>query len=119
MTLAEAVKLSDEAADLLVFLFLVFLAIVALSCVAAVLGWVCAYRAGRGSNLALKGWIAAATPFVAAMMLPIPTMLAKGFNVCWLVPVSVLATQAALYGLGRAVGPRPTAVAPAGHGWSG
>lgn len=119
MTLAEAVQLSDEEASLLVFIFLVFLAMVALLCVAAVLGCVWAYRAGRGSNLALKGWITAATPFVVAMMLPIPTMLAKGFNVFWLVPVSVLVVHAALYGLGRAVGARSPVVPPASHGWSG
>ena len=107
--LAEAIQLTDAEASLLLYIFFAFLGAVATACVVAVLGCVWAYRAGRGSKRALKGWIAAGGPFLLALLLAMPTLLAEGFIVFWLPPVSVLVAQGALYGLGRALGPRPTA----------
>ena len=127
---SEAVHLTEEGAGILVFVFLAVLALLATAVVLAVAGCVLAYRAGRGSGWALRAWIGTGAVFALVLLRSIADIDDASLSEPDLVAAGVLAVQGALYGLGRALGPRrPTSAGgrrqpadremPAGPGGSG
>jgi len=93
IVLAETVSFTDQ--EILVIL-LVLLGFLALVVITLVLGCFWAWRAGRGSQMALIGWlIMGPLVLVPTMLMSIPGVFNGNFFLMF--PLAALATQVALY----------------------
>lgn len=98
MILAETMKLDGGT---MFVILVIFLGIAAVICAVFALGCVWAYRAGRGSQLALIGWGIVASSEALIVVVTTPGMIGRGFNWLVLFPAGALVGQAGLYLLGR------------------
>lgn len=97
--LAESVSLSGS--EVLVIL-LVLLALLVATIATAVLGCLWAFRAGRGSPLALVGWLLVAFVEVIAMVPALADLRFGAPSMVGFAPLGALAAQVALYVRGKA-----------------
>jgi hypothetical protein len=101
--LAETIKLSGT--EVLIILLVLLGSLLA---VVAVMGLGClwAWRAGRGSQLALAGWVVCGTLEGSVILLGLASLLRGQVNAVGTVPAGALAAQVGLYLAARGK-PRP------------
>lgn len=101
--LAETIKLSGT--EVLIIL-VVLVGILASGLAVLGLGCLWAWRAGRGSQLALAGWVVCGTLEGAVVLLSLVDLLRGRINPLPVIPAAALAAQVGLY-LAAREKPRP------------
>jgi len=101
--LAETIKLSGT--EVLIIL-LVLVGILAIGVAVLGLGCLWAWRAGRGSQLALAGWVVCGTLEGSVVLLSLVDLLRGRVNALAIIPAAALAAQVGLY-LAARDQPRP------------
>ena len=97
--LAETPQLIDG--EVLVFLLVLLVAMLLATVAVFALGCLWAWKAGRGSQPALVGWILVASLEAFALLLGVLSLLDGTVNLFLTAPLGALAVQAALYAVAR------------------